>query len=138
MLPGDAAGELLADPQHALLVTYGCLRAVRTKMFPFAICVSTTFSSSVSAKSRLSVAFSRSSGFEPLILRYDLVWSTRQPGRPSSGRPHGAFQWPAEPKHYRRWKVCRTQGEQPISRGEYSPSGREQLVRQRLYPSVTI
>jgi hypothetical protein len=58
--------------------------------------------------------------------------------RPSSGRADGAFQWPAESKRYRRWKVCRTQGKQPISRGEYSLSRREQLGRQRLYPSVTI
>jgi hypothetical protein len=48
------------------------------------------------------------------------------------------FRQPFESKHYRRWKICRTQGKQPISRGEYSPSRREQLGRQRLYPSVTI
>jgi hypothetical protein len=29
MLLGDAAGELLADPQHALHVTYGCPQAFR-------------------------------------------------------------------------------------------------------------
>jgi len=29
MLPGDAAGELLADPQHALQMTYGCPPAYR-------------------------------------------------------------------------------------------------------------
>jgi hypothetical protein len=81
MLPGDAAGELLADPQHALQVTYGC----------------------------------------PPVFRADT-----------------AFQWPVEPKHYRRWKVCRTRDEQPISGGEYSLSRHEQLGRQRLYPSVTI
>jgi hypothetical protein len=80
MSPGDAAGELLADPQHALQVTYGC------------------------------PAF----------------------------RAHSAFQWPVESKRYRRWKVCRTRDEQPISGGEYSLSRHEQLGRQRLYPSVTI
>jgi hypothetical protein len=48
------------------------------------------------------------------------------------------YRQPFDSKHYRRWKICRTQGKRPISRGEYSPSRREQLGRQRLYPSVTI
>jgi hypothetical protein len=46
--------------------------------------------------------------------------------------------WPAESRHYSRWKVCRTQDEQPISGSEYSPSGYEQLGRQDSYSSVTI
>jgi hypothetical protein len=72
-LPGDAAGELLADPQHALQVTYGCPLAFRAKMFPVAISVSATFSNSASAKNRLSVAFSRSRPLSRLILRHDQV-----------------------------------------------------------------
>ena len=63
---------------------------------------------------------------------------TRQPRCQQSGRAHSAFQSPVESKYYRRWKVCRTRDEQPISGGEYSLSGREQFGRQRLYPSVTI
>jgi hypothetical protein len=63
---------------------------------------------------------------------------TRQPRRQLSGQAHSAFQWLVESKRYRRWKVCRTRDEQPISGGEYSLSGREQFVRQRLYPNVTI
>jgi hypothetical protein len=76
--------------------------------------------------------------FEPLdsLSRPGLV--TRQPRRQQSGRAHSAFQWPVESKHYRRWKVCRTRDEQPISGGEYSLSGHEQFDRQRLYSSVTI
>jgi hypothetical protein len=56
----------------------------------------------------------------------------------TGGRFHSAFQWPVESKHYRRWKVCRTRGERPISGGEYSLSRHEQFDRQRLYSSVTI
>jgi len=138
MLPGDAAGELLADPQHALQVTYGCPPAFRTKMFPFAISVSATFSNSALAKTRLSVAFSRSRSLSRVILQHDQIWSTRQPRRQSSGRAHRALQWPVESKRYRRWKVCRTRDEQPISGGEYSLSRHEQFGRQRLYASVTI
>jgi hypothetical protein len=63
---------------------------------------------------------------------------TRQPRRQSSGRAHTAFQWPVESKRYCRWKVCRTRDERPISGGEYSPSGHEQLGRQPRYSSVTI
>ena len=63
---------------------------------------------------------------------------TWQPRRQQSGRAHSAFQRPVESKYYRRWKVCRTRDEQPISGSEYSPSGCEQFGRQRLYPSVTI
>jgi hypothetical protein len=44
----------------------------------------------------------------------------------------------SKPKHYRRWKVCRTRDEQPISGGEYSPSSREQLGRQGRYARVTL
>jgi hypothetical protein len=76
--------------------------------------------------------------FEPLDPSAQPGFVARQPRRQSSGPAHRAFQGQVESKRYRRWKVCRTQGKQPISRGEYSPSRREQLGRQRLYPSVTI
>src|SRR3984957_10879313 len=129
MLPGDAAGELLADPQHALQVTPGQDVSIR-------VLLERTFLQFHISQKPLERGVFTLEIFEPLDPSPRLGLVTRLLIRPSSGRTHGAFQWPTESKHYRRWKVCRTQGKQPISRGEYSPSRREQLVRQRLYPSV--
>jgi hypothetical protein len=137
MLPSDAAGELLADPQHAacdLRLPAGVpgldvsIRDLRERNF---------LQFHISQKPLERGVFTLEV-FEPLDSspRQGLV--TGQPRPQSSGRAHSTFQWPVEAKHYRRWKVCRTRDEQPISGGEYSLSGHEQFGRQRLYSSVTI
>ncbi len=82
MLPGAAAGELIADPRHALQVTYGCPPAFRAKMFPFAISLSATFSNSASAKNRLSVAFSRSRSLSRLTSSRRTEWQPAPRGVP--------------------------------------------------------
>src|ERR1700735_2715336 len=107
-------------------------------MTSFPISMSAIFSTLASAKNGLGVAFSRSRSLRRVILRRDQVQLPGSRDGQQSGPARSAFQWPVESKHYRWWKVCRTRNEQPISGGEYSLSGREQFVRQRLYPNVTI
>ena len=138
VLAGDAAGELLADPQHALQVTFRLAADVpgldvsvrdlpKRGLLQFRI-----------SQKPLERGVFTLERFEPRDPPARPGSVTRQPRRQSSGRAHGALQWPVESKRYRRWKVCLTQDEQPISGGEYSLSRHEQFGRRRLYPSVTI
>jgi len=60
VLRGDPAGEPLTDLHHPHKMMHGGSPALRAQKFPRAISLSAAFSSSASANSRLSVAFSRS------------------------------------------------------------------------------
>ena len=58
VLTDDAAGQPLGDAQHALQVIHGAAAACRAQKVPLASSRRASFSSSASANSRLSRAFS--------------------------------------------------------------------------------
>jgi hypothetical protein len=61
VLAGDPAGQPLGEAQHALQVVHGAAPACRAQKFPLASSRRASFSSSASANSRFSRAFSPSS-----------------------------------------------------------------------------
>ena len=66
VLPGPPAGEPFTYPHHVDEVVHGRPPACRAQKFPEAISFNAAFSSSASASSRFSVAFSRSRSFSLL------------------------------------------------------------------------
>ena len=66
VLPGHPAGEPFTHPHHGDEVVHGRPPACRAQKFPEAISFNAAFSSSASASSRFSVAFSRSRSFSRL------------------------------------------------------------------------
>ncbi len=63
VLPGHPAGEPFTHTHHVDEVVHGRPPACRAQKFPEAISFKAAFSSSASASSRFSVAFSRSRSF---------------------------------------------------------------------------
>src|SRR5580704_3140389 len=87
-LAGDAAGELLADPQHALQVTFRLAADVPGL--------------DVSVRDLLERGVFTLKPVQPRDPPARPGSVTREPKRQSTGRAHGEFPWQVEPKRYRR------------------------------------